>query len=166
MYPYFYSKKQIPQPVFAKEAMKDNNLLAQNNSKLSEIILAAIEDEMKDMAFYERLMPLMEKDDREIINSILLDETKHKKFLSHIYTLMTGQEPYEITTEDIILKESIPENLSDAILDEAEAVKFYRELMMNSDDAEIRDLLFEIMTDEANHAALGNYLFTKYSLMP
>ena len=111
-------------------------------------------------------MPLMEKDDREIINSILLDETKHKKFLRHIYTLMTGQEPYEITTEDIILKESIPENLSDAILDEAEAVKFYRELMMNSDDAEIRDLLFEIMTDEANHAALGNYLFTKYSLMP
>ncbi len=163
MYPYFSSKKSIPKPVFAREAEKTHSLITENNSKLLQIIEDSIKDEMKDQLFYERLMDFLNDEDKEIANSMALDEIKHQKLLSHIYKLLGGSEPPKFEADEVVLKGSAPENISDAILDEAEAAKFYRELMLSSENGDIRDIFFEIMTDEANHAALGNYLFTKYS---
>lgn len=162
MYPYFSTRKQIPRPLYAKELSDNNNILNESASKLSDIILLSMENETKDHAFYEKLLPLLKEEDRSIVNSIMLDETKHYKLLSHIYKLLNNKSPDHKTIKEAEVSGNISKDLSEALLDEAEAVKLYRELMSSAVTEEIKDLFFEIMTDEMMHSTLLNYLYTKY----
>ncbi len=162
MYPYFSTRKQIPRPLYAKELSADNNMLNESTSKLSDIILLSMKNEAKDRAFYEKLLPVLKDEDKNIIKSIILDETKHYKLLSHIYRLLNNKSAEIETVERAETSGNILKDLSEALLDEAEAVKLYRELMSSSVTEEIKDLFFEIMTDEMMHSTLLNYLYTKY----
>ncbi len=162
MYPYFSSKRQLPKPICAKELADYCLTTHESTSKISDIILISIKNEEQDKCFYENLIPLMEEKDKAIINGIILDETKHAKLLTHIYKLLNNSEPEKTTPEECTISENLAENIEDAVLDEAEAIKLYRELMLNSENSEIRDLFFEIMTDEATHLSLMTFLYNKY----
>ena len=163
MYPYFSLRHNYSKPVCAKETtpvlMPENTV----NIKTVELIKAAIDDETANALFYGKLAQQLEAEDKDVAESIISDEAKHKKLLEYIYTLLTGENADETAVaEEIELSESTADNLSNAILDKAEAVKFYCELMLSAATDEVRDLFFEIMTDKGSHAALLNYLFTKY----
>jgi len=162
MYPYFSIKKPIPRPLYAKELSKNDDLTNQVNSKLSDIITICMENKQKSLSFYEELFCIIDQKDKSIINSITLDETKHYKLLHCIYTLLNDSDPEKTDTEKAVVSENISENIETAILEKAENTKLYRELMSSAFAAEIREMLFEIMTDEMNHAILLNYLYTKY----
>ena len=162
MYPYFSTRKQIPRPLYAKELSDNNHMLNESTSKLSDIIMLSMENEAKDHSFYEKLLPHLKDEDRCIINSIMLDETKHYKLLSHIYMLLNNSSPDQKDIKEAEIDTNIFKNLSDAVLDEAEAVKLYRELMSSAVTEEIKDLFFEIMTDEMMHSTLLSYLYAKY----
>ena len=162
MYPYFSLGRSAFKPVCAKETTPVLMPETTANIKTIELIKAAIDDEAANALFYERLAQLLEAGDKEVAESIISDEAKHRKFLEYIYTLLTGENADDAIAEEIELSESTADNLSSAILDKAGAVKFYRELMLSAATDEVRDLFFEIMTDKGNHAALLNYLFTKY----
>lgn len=162
MYPYFSGKRPFIKAVCVKEA--PSVLMPENGSsgKMADIIGTAIDGEIHDRAFYEALTEQIGNEDRDIVESIISDETKHRRLLEYIYTLLTGETYAGNGSKPVNLSSSITDNLREAIMDETAAVKFYRELMMSSSTDEVRDLFFEIMTDEANHAALDNYLFAKY----
>lgn len=162
MYPYFSSKRQMPKSIYSKEVANNYLPAPENTLKLSEIILLSIQNESQDRCFYEKLLPLIKDEDKAIVEGIILDETKHAKLLTHIYNLLNNTEPQKPENKECTISENLIKNIEDAILDEAEAVKLYRELMLNSENGEIRDVFFEIMTDEANHATLMNFLYNKY----
>lgn len=47
------------------------------------------------------------------------------------------------------------------ILDELDAYEFYRDIYLASSDHMVRNIFFKALTDENEHAAHLNYLFTK-----
>ena len=162
MYSYFSLGRSTFKPVCTKETtpvlMPENTA----NIKTVELIKAAIDDEAANALFYEKLSERLEAEDKEVAESIISDEAKHRKLLEYIYTLLTGENAAEPEAEAVELSESSADNLNSAISDKVNAVKFYRELMLSAAADEVRDLFFEIMTDNGSHAALLNYLFTKY----
>jgi len=132
MYPYFSTRKQIPRPIYAKELSADNDLLSESTSKLLDIIMLCIKNKAKNRSFYEQLLSDLKDEDNRIIKSIILDEQKHHKLLFHIHTILNGHEPENTTQTETAFSADISKSLSDALLDEAEAIKLYRELMSSA----------------------------------
>ena len=164
MYPYFKDKNQNnPQNgIHMQKQSATVQSTPQSDRKLTELVLMAIDDEIRDMNYYEELMGLTkDSGDREILRGIALDETKHKKFLEEIYSVLTGEAPAQSTPEKKELAPTFVENIENSILEEIAGSKFYRELYLAIPSDDIRDMFLEIFTDEQNHASLLNYLYGK-----
>lgn len=61
------------------------------------------------------------------------------------------------------ISDNMAENFSNALFGELSAVEFYRKLYFAFLNPELRDALFEIITDEQGHAQILNYMYSKYS---
>jgi rubrerythrin len=73
---------------------------------------------------------------------------------------MTGQNPQiPLPKQPRIL--SYIDGVKKAIMDELEAYEFYRDIYIANMSPEIRNIFFEALTDENEHAAKFNYIFTK-----
>ena len=93
----------------------------------------SVEGEIEDAAFYTMLLSLTSnKEDIEIINSIISDEKKHNLLLRNLY--------FELTNK------KLPENRDEKNVDN----------MLN-----YRRNLKKALTDEIRHANLYNYLIAK-----
>lgn len=141
----------------------------ENNGEGSEFIvqmlIEAIKDETADAAFYEDISNLLEDDgDAKAFYKISCDEKKHMKIFTEIYAALTGEEPSEsdIMTDRKNVCENLADNFSDAIFDELSAFEFYRKLYFAFLNVELRDAIFEIMTDKQSHAQILNYMYAKY----
>jgi len=53
------------------------------------------------------------------------------------------------------------EGIEQAILDELEAYEFYRDIYLSSNNPIVKEIFFEAFTDENEHAAYLNYLYTR-----
>ena len=60
--------------------------------------------------------------------------------------------------------QSLRELLSESLFEELDSVEFYRDIMSNVETPSVREILFEIITDEQSHAQIINYLLFKYCL--
>ena len=92
-----------------------------------------------------------------------LDEYKHKRIFEEIYTALTGEQPTISVVETETDFSDIPAVLVNRLFDELESVEMYRDIMSAFEDNAIRDMLFEIITDEQSHADILNYLIHKNS---
>ena len=54
--------------------------------------------------------------------------------------------------------------LTESLFEELDSVEFYRDIMSNVETPSVREILFEIITDEQSHAQIINYLLFKYCL--
>lgn len=121
----------------------------------------AMKGESEARLYYERLIRMApNKEEAEIISNILEDELKHFKNFKELYKKLTGCEPVLLQLKCPTFTNYI-EGIEKAILDELEAYDFYRDIYLSTRDPYVRDIFFEALTDENEHAAHLNYLFTK-----
>lgn len=135
------------------------------NRYVTEMLIEAIKDERTDAKYYNELANMLEDEsDKKILHKIHNDELKHEKIFTEIYELLTGSAPNEedLTIEEKPISENIAENFANSIFDELKAVEFYRKIMFSFLNQELRDALYEIITDEQAHAQISNYMYSKY----
>lgn len=128
-----------------------------------ELIKNSIEDEYNDLKFYSLLLSLTpNKEDVNIINSILADEKRNNQMLRNLYFELTGNKLNESRTDDFednML--NYRKNLQKALFKEGEAVKKYRKIMAAMPDVKKYSIVMEVLTDKLRHSDLYNFLITK-----
>jgi rubrerythrin len=126
-----------------------------------EILLKALKDEQDAIMFYKILITMVsDAQDENLIKEIHNDEVKHFSQFFNLYKQMTGQNP-QIPLPKQPRIHSYTDGVKKAILDELEAYEFYRDIYIANTSPEIRNIFFEALTDENEHAAKFNYMFTK-----
>jgi rubrerythrin len=128
--------------------------------ELINLILEAMRDEKQDRAKYNMMMDMT--DDEKIkrqINFAYVDEGKHYKMFRHILHCLTGR-----TTDVQAPEVKRPDNLLAAVetsIDgELEAVEMYRNIKSMLPQRNLRDMLYEIITDEQEHATRFVYVYS------
>lgn len=137
------------------------------NKYVLEMIEEAIEDEREDAEEYKKFAEkFQDKEDKDIIRNIYMDELKHEKMMKDIYYQLTGEKYQDndssTQSAEAAAYENMSGELSKRIMAELDGAEFYRKLYYTFLTLEIRDILFEIMTDELIHAQKLNYLYSKY----
>ena len=110
-----------------------------------------MKDEASAAAFYAELMALAEDPMvKDFIDHAREDEEKHYRMLGELYRELTGR-TYEVGPDKVEYA-GLREGLKIALDDELEAAEEYRDVYLSTKDQRIRDLFFELMTDEMEHA--------------
>lgn len=128
--------------------------------KLIDLILEAMKDERSDRAKYKIMMD-MARDPKvkRQINFAYEDEGKHYKMFQQILFKLTGKMT-EIPVPDIKKPINLLEGVESSIDGELEAVELYREILAMLPNKQMRDMLYEIITDEQEHAVRFTYLYS------
>ena len=147
------------------EMIPDKDDCMEINAYIVKMLIEAIKDEIRDAHFYDSIAEMLsDEDDRKIFHKMHHDEDKHRKIFMEIYEILTGEtpSPEELMTDEKEISENMTQNFSNAIFDELSSVEFYRKLYFAFLNQEIRDSLFEVITDEQSHAQILNYMYSKY----
>jgi rubrerythrin len=132
------------------------------DQKILDIIAAAYEDEMESTTYYRKLHKLTkDPNDKETLRIICMDEHKHARYFSDIYKKLTGNsiEKKQVSQRPISL--SLIEEYEKAMNKAIEAVEFYRRIYFGFANQEIRDILFEVISDEMIMVSKLEHLFHK-----
>lgn len=126
--------------------------------KLVDLLVEAMKDERSDRAKYKAMMEMTCSDKcRKQINFAFEDEGKHYKMFQYIYRQLTGQD-IEIPLPRPDKINSLKEAIEGSIQGELEAVELYRKIYAMLPNRQMRDMLYEIITDEQEHATRFVYL--------
>jgi rubrerythrin len=138
-----------------------------------EQLLKAIEGEKDAVAFYQHAKTLTGDEEHiKTLDGIIADEEKH---LGHFEELMRRK--FSSSSRER-LEPHIPagaggggtlphpmhkftDALRRAIGDELDTAEFYRDIYMDCTNEQIKALFFESMTDEMEHAARLNMMYTR-----
>lgn len=133
-----------------------------NNKYVLELIKDAIADEEQDNKFYSELSKATKDiDDKKALETISLDEKKHKEMFSDIYKKLTGNDYTPESVDNKNISPNFIENITNAISEELDAVEGYRPILFALENPQLKNYLIEIITDEQNHAAKLNYMYSK-----
>lgn len=134
-----------------------------NNSQLvlsPKLLIKAMQGEQDAIAYYEQLHRMTsDKQDMDLIQGIHDDEIKHYNMFANLYYRMTGQMPYTQPKQPQI--DSFSAGVKQSVMDELEAYEFYRDIYLANNNPEVKNIFFEAMTDENEHAVKHNYMYTK-----
>lgn len=126
--------------------------------KLLDLLVEAMKDERADRVKYKTMMEMTCKGKcRRQINFAYEDEGKHYKMFQHIYRQLTGQD-IDIPAPKPEKFDSMKEAIESSIEGELEAVELYRRIHAMLPNRMMRDMVFEIITDEQEHATRFVYL--------
>ena len=155
MFPYSDNKIQ-------KASSQDVMLTpSTSDDPLAEMLLMGITDEATDANKYKTMATeATGSEEKDILRSMYLDESRHFKLLSEIYKDYTGVNVPEIKIEDTPLL-PYKEQLAHNILGEVEGASFYRDLAMMFNNSKQQHKIFTFLSDEQNHAILNQYLLSK-----
>lgn len=129
--------------------------------KLLKLLLEAMKDERHDTVKYKIMME--KTNDPEIKKQIKFaydDEIKHYGMFNSIYRALTGK------TVDIPLPKTVEkyDTLMDAVKSsiegENEAVDLYRQIYSLLTNQNMKDMVYEIITDEQEHAMRFIYVYS------
>lgn len=130
------------------------------NNKLLELIREAMKDEKHDFKKYKMMMDMT--DNKEVISQINfahLDEGKHYRMFQKIYADLTGRE-IEVPMPEVEHYNRLIDAVKTSINGELEAVELYRQIRSMLESKKHRDMLYEIITDEQEHATRFVYVFS------
>ncbi len=134
-----------------------------SNKYVTELITDGIIDEIKNGNFYLDLANIIkDNDDKKMIEQISLDENKHYKMLMDIYEKLIKEKFTPDNNIEIEIDKDIIKNIVNAFKGELEAVEFYRPILFALENQQFKNYITEIISDEQNHAAKLNYLYSKY----
>ena len=125
------------------------------------MLIEAMKDERHDRVKYQRMMEMTT--DPAVIKQIKFaydDEIKHYEMFQQIYYELTRRRldipmPNEIEQYDTLM-----DAVQSSIKGENEAVDLYREIFSQLDNKQMRDMVFEIITDEQEHFGRFIYLYS------
>jgi rubrerythrin len=142
--------------------MYDMNMTRLNKlppRKLLDLLVEAMKDERHDNKKYKMMMEMTEnKEIRENIRYACEDEAKHYRMFQEIYEDLTGEE-ISVPVPKVDLADRFIDNVKSSIQDELKAVEMYREIRAMLNSKKHRDMLFEIITDEQEHATRFVYIY-------
>lgn len=131
---------------------KDKNLL--------DLLIEAMKDEKHDRAKYKRMMELANSEKvRKQIEFAYEDEGKHYKMFKYIYYILT-RKIIDIKTPKVEPIDCLLPAIESSIDGELEAVELYRKIHAMLPFIQLRDMLYEIITDEQEHATRFVYLYS------
>jgi rubrerythrin len=135
------------------------NAKQQNMRKLLDLIKDAMKDERHDNKKYKMMMEMTEnKEIRENIHHAEVDEAKHYRMFQEIYGDLCDEE-IEVRAPKVELADRFVDNVKSSIEGELEAVEMYREIRAMLTSKKHRDMLYEIITDEQEHATRFVYIY-------
>lgn len=145
--------------MYNKYYNKDSNY-GDYDRRLLDLLKEAMLDEKKDYKKYRSMAEMT--DNKEVIEQIRFayeDEAKHYDMFQEIYEELTGKEIQIMTPEQDKLNRLI-DAVKSSINGELEAVELYRDIRAILKGKKFRDMLYEIITDEQEHATRFVYLYS------
>lgn len=134
-----------------------------SNKFVLELIKDSINDELIVNKFYSDLAnSIRDVDDKKMIEQISLDENKHYKMFMDIYNKLTNEEYTPENIEYQNISSNFISNIVNSIKGELSSVEAYRPILFALENQQFKNYLTEIITDEQNHAARLNYMYSKY----
>lgn len=134
-----------------------------SNKYILELIKDAIKDEMIDNKYYSDLAnTVRDIDDKKILEQMSLDEKKHLEMFNDIYKKLTDKTYIPDNVDYKKVLSELTENLTKSIAGELGGVEAYRPILFALENPQLKNYLTEIITDEQNHAARLNYMYSKY----
>lgn len=168
MYPYFSKKDdEIKATSYEKADLMhtENNIDNQKEFEnyVLDLIKGAIQQENHDMRYYEALSNMApDNESKEYLRRIHLEDMKHFNMFSELYSDLSGKEP-DFEWEEIDIDcNNLQKEFLKGFEQKCENIELYRNIMVAFLDVRIRDMLFEIITDEQNHMQKLNYLHNKF----
>ncbi len=162
MYPYYTQNKEEKAKTLAlsSKAEVSANKDDEDFSKyVLQMILSAIEQENYDMMYYNQLLNYTtDEEEKEVLRRIYLDDIKHFNLLKELYKCLTD-EPISFDYDEIEIGDNITKEFKNSFEQKLENVELYRNILKSFLDTCIRDMLFEIITDEQMHAQKLNNLY-------
>lgn len=148
---------QMPQPAAPPP---EGTVGMQGQQELLRSVEKALKDQATATVFYGELAERAQKEEAgetvvDYIRHAQEDEGKHFRMLKEFYKELAGTD-YEVKPGKVEYN-TLAEGLLKAMNDEYEAMEFYREIYLSTTNNRIRDLFFELMTDELEHATRFNY---------
>jgi len=132
-----------------------------NLNSLNDKIIEAMKAERHDRVKYQMMMEMTS--DPEVIKQIKFaydDEIKHYRMFQQIYYQLTGRQLDIPIPTNIEKYNSLMEAVQSSIEGESEAVDLYREIFALMTNKQMRDMVFEIITDEQEHFGRFIYLYS------
>lgn len=131
----------------------------QPKMKLLDMIKEAMKDEKHDNKKYKMMMEMTEnREIRDNIRYAYEDEAKHYRMFQDIYEDLAG-ENIEIPVPKVELADRFVDNVKSSIQGELAAPELYRDIRAMLTTKKHRDMLYEIITDEQEHAARFIYIY-------
>ena len=126
-----------------------------------DLIIKSMKAERHDAVKYKRMMEGTKNPEyKKQINFAYEDELKHYNMFRHMYYMLTGKTVNIPLPEKIEGYDSFEDAVKSSIEGENEAVDLYRTLYAMLSNKQMRDTVFEIITDEIEHAGRFIYLFS------
>ena len=133
------------------------------NQKVLEILQSAWEGERENEAYISKLVKLAkDPGDKETLRLLNMDEHKHVKYFAEIYKKLSDEKiSQRIQIPQRPISWDLYTELEKFIYKCTENVEFYRRIYFGFSDPDIRDMLFEIITDEINMAIKMTHMCNK-----
>ena len=130
------------------------------DKRLLELLREAMKDERHDHKKYKNMMEMTDnKDIIRQINFAYEDEGKHYRMFQNIYEHLTEQEA-DIPVPEVEKYNRLVDAVKSSIDDELEAVELYRHIKAMLRSKRHRDMVYEIITDEQEHATRFVYIYS------
>lgn len=140
--------------------MPGYNQILPDQNLLLHLLIEAMKGERADRTKYKMMMDMTKSDKvRKQIEYAFNDEGKHYKMFQQIYYTLTGQY-IDIPMQEPQKNEKFIDLIESSINGELEAVELYRKIRSMLPNTQLRDMLFEIITDEQEHATRFVYLYS------
>jgi rubrerythrin len=139
-----------------------------HDKKLIEMISAAVTTSEESAKVYKNLQnELVSESDKATARGIMLDNAKHCRQLGDIMRNITGsplEAPAAPPAAPIIkgVRILLPGFFEDRFHTELTNVELFRQIYFSLIDLELRDILFEIITDKQRHALCMCLMHSKY----
>ena len=128
-----------------------------------DLIIEAMKAERHDTVKYKKMMEMT--NDPAVIKQIKFaydDEIKHYGMFRQIYYQLTGRAINIPLPAEVEKYDNIMDAVKSSIEGEHEAVDLYRDIHAMLPNQRLRDMVFEIITDEIEHA---NRFVYSYSML-
>ena len=162
MYPYRSNTSIKNTTINTRET---NNVIdLKQDQRLLQLLEIAQQETQQSLSAFDALMQNKAlQQDVEMLRNAYLDEVKHLKLLQEIWYNITGKsqsQPQPKSTKTN--SEAVRTEIEKTLLQEMEQTYFFRELLMLIPETELRDILYEIITDKQDHCIRLCFLFSKY----
>lgn len=133
------------------------NYRAQN---LESLIKEAIKDEMHDTIKYRRMLAMAQNEKvKKQINFPYEDEQKHQKMFEQLYIQLLGK-PANVEIPTVETYNNLLEAVESSIDGELEAVEFYKKILFALPNNKMKEMVYDIITDEQEHATRFVYVYS------